>query len=202
MDHSILIATTNPGKRKEMQALLQGLPVNLILPADINIHLDVVEDGSTYAENAAIKARAFGEASRMLTLADDSGLEVDALDGQPGIYSARYAPRPHANDADRRTYLLKNLAAKPRPWSAHFHCTVAIWVPGQPMQYTEGICPGEIIPEERGDNGFGYDPIFLLPELGRSMAELSMDEKNRLSHRARAIHAALPILHTLLETKS
>jgi XTP/dITP diphosphohydrolase len=199
MDHSILIATTNPGKRKEMQALLQGLPVNLILPSDINLHIDVVEDGSTYAENAALKARAFGEASRMLTLADDSGLEVDALDGQPGIYSARYAPLPHASDADRRAYLLKNLSAKPRPWPAHFHCAVAIWVPGQPMQYAEGICPGEIIPEERGANGFGYDPIFLLPELGRSMAELSMDEKNRLSHRARAVHAALPILRAWLE---
>jgi XTP/dITP diphosphohydrolase len=201
MSHAILIATTNPGKRKEMQALLDGLPVDLVLPGDINIHLDVDENGSTYAENAALKARAFGEASQMITLADDSGLEVDALGGQPGLYSARYAPMPHASDADRRTYLLKNLSDKPRPWLAHFHCTVAIWSPGGNIQYAEGICPGEIIHEERGSNGFGYDPIFLLSDLGRTMSELNMDEKNRLSHRARAVHAALPVIRSLFEQK-
>lgn len=198
MTPSLLIATTNPGKLKEMQALLNGLDVTLVLPRDLGISLDVVEDGATYAENAALKARAYAIASGLVTLADDSGLEVEALGGQPGLHSARYSPRPHATDADRRALLLKNLAGKPHPWLAHFHCSVAVAAPGQSIQFAEGICRGEIIGQERGSNGFGYDPLFLVAGLGRTMAELSMDEKNRLSHRARAVQAAIPIIRALI----
>jgi XTP/dITP diphosphohydrolase len=198
MTPSLLIATTNPGKLKEMQALLGSLTVTLVLPRDLGIDLDVEENGATYAENAALKARAFCSASGLITLADDSGLEVDALDGQPGLHSARYLSMPGANDADRRAYLLKNLAAKPRPWQAHFHCSVALAAPGKEVQFAEGICPGEIIDEERGTNGFGYDPLFRVAGTGRTMAELSMDEKNQLSHRARAVHAAIPLIKALI----
>jgi XTP/dITP diphosphohydrolase len=195
----LLLASNNPGKLREIQALLGNLAAQLIRPVEIGLHLEVVEDGSTYAENAAIKGLAFARASGLLTLADDSGLEVEALGGQPGVHSARYAPLPHATDADRRAYLLQNLQGAPRPWKAHFHCTVVVVTPDEKIHYAEGDCPGEIIPNERGHGGFGYDPIFLVPELGRTMAELTMEEKNQLSHRARAVKAAHPILEKLLQ---
>ncbi len=177
-----------------MQSLLAGLPLQLVLPESILPDLEVAEDGSTYAENATRKALAYQKGSGMVVLADDSGLEVDALGGAPGLHSARYSPIPGANDADRRKLLLDNLAALPRPWTAHFHCTMAIATPAGELIFTEGDCPGEIIPIERGTNGFGYDPIFLLAGSDQTMAELSTSEKNQLSHRALAIQAARPIL--------
>lgn len=190
----LLIATQNRGKRKEIQALLEGSGIELIFPSEINIDLDVAETGSTYAENAALKAQAYAQASGLFTLADDSGLEVDRLDGQPGLHSARFAPQPDATDADRRSYLLKKLASQPRPWDAQFHCVVALATPKGECHFVEGTCPGEIIPHERGEHGFGYDPIFLVKSTGKTMAELSMAEKNKLSHRARAVMAARPII--------
>lgn len=190
----LLIATNNKGKVKELQELLRELNVQLVTPAEINLDLDVEEDGVTYIENATKKAIAFAQASGLISLADDSGLEVDALDGAPGLYSARYHPKPGANDADRRAYMLENLQGKPRPWKAHFHATIAIAIPGGDVKIADGDCHGEIIPEERGTGGFGYDPIFFMPELGKTMSELEMDEKNRLSHRARAVINAMPVL--------
>lgn len=190
----ILIASGNTGKLREIQAVLNDQPFSLVLPQQIGLSLDVVENGNNYAENAALKSRAYAQASGLLALADDSGLEVDVLDGAPGLHSARYHPKPGADDADRRSYLLKKLAAKPHPWSAHFHCTVAVSQPAGQTWFADGNCFGEIIPEERGHNGFGYDPIFLILELGKTMAELSMEQKNQLSHRARAVRAALPLL--------
>jgi XTP/dITP diphosphohydrolase len=193
----LLIATNNKGKVKELRDLLKDTGIELITPADINLNLDVVEDGHTYAENATKKALAFAQAGNMISLADDSGLEVDALGGAPGVYSARYSPKPGASDADRRAYLLANLKDKPRPWMAHFHATIAIATAEKTVQLAEGNCYGEIIPEERGTGGFGYDPIFLFPELCKTMAELEMEQKNRLSHRARAVMNAIPILEKL-----
>ena len=205
----ILIASQNSGKIDEIKAIFAALTpdvrgrytfvqdLELVTVYDLNIRRNVDETGQSYAENAAIKALAFYKAARMLTLADDSGLEVDVLNGAPGLYSARFSPLPDATDADRRAYLLAQLEGKPRPWTARFHCTVAIAVPDGDPLYAVGNCPGEIIPEERGSNGFGYDPIFLLPELGKTMAELSMAQKNRLSHRARAIQASLPLLEKI-----
>ncbi len=192
--HKLLIATNNKGKVKELQDLLKETGIELVTPADINIDLEVEEDGKTYKENAAKKAVAFARVSKLISLADDSGLEVDALNGAPGLYSARYHPKPGANDADRRAYLIENLMDKPRPWTAHFHATLAIAIPEQDVRIVEGNCFGEIIPQERGTGGFGYDPIFLFPELNRTMAELEMEEKNRISHRARAVMNAIPIL--------
>jgi XTP/dITP diphosphohydrolase len=195
----ILIATGNKGKLLEIQALLDDPELTLVLPAEMGLNLNVEENGATYETNAAIKAMAFACASGLLTLADDSGLEVDALGGQPGVRSARFSPLPNASDADRRQALLERLRGTKRPWTAHFHCTVALARPDGTLRFASGECRGEIIPEERGQNGFGYDPIFLFPELGRTMAELSMDEKNQISHRARAVKAARPLLLEMLE---
>ena len=193
----LLIATNNKGKVEELKDLLKDLSVELVTPAQIGLELDVTEDGHTYAENATKKAVAFAKASGLISLADDSGLEVDALDGAPGLHSARYSPKRGASDKDRRLFLLQNLRGKPLPWTARFHATIAIAIPDGESLLTEGICEGEIVPEERGTGGFGYDPIFLLPELGKTMAELSMDEKNRLSHRAKAVMKAKEILGIL-----
>jgi XTP/dITP diphosphohydrolase len=213
--NQLLIATNNQGKIRELHELLNDTGIELVTPARIQLDLDVLEDGSTYAENAAKKAAAFAQASSLISLADDSGLEVDALDGAPGLYSARYGSTngEKLSDAGRRQFLLRQLQDKPRPWIARFHATIAIAVPehlwsqaasrlivqepAPALQIFEGYCEGEIIPEERGDGGFGYDPIFLLPEPGKTMAELSTDEKNRLSHRARAVIRAKSFLHLL-----
>jgi XTP/dITP diphosphohydrolase len=190
----LLIATNNNGKVKELQELLKDIGLELLTPADIHLNLDVEEDGATYAENAAKKALAFARASGLVSLADDSGLEVDALDGAPGLHSARYHPKAGAKDADRRAYMLENLKDKPHPWTAHFHATIAIAVPDRDVQIVEGNCHGEIIAEERGSGGFGYDPIFYFPDHQKTMAEMDMDEKNRLSHRAIAVLNSIPIL--------
>ena len=213
--NNLLIATNNKGKVIELQDLLEDTGIQLVTPADIPLDLDVHEDGSTYAENAAKKATAFAQASGLISLADDSGLEVDALEGAPGLYSARYGSTngEKLSDAGRRQFLLQKLKDKPRPWTARFHATIAIAIPeslwsqaarrlrvqelAPGLQMFEGYCPDEIIPEERDSGGFGYDPIFLLPEQGKTMAELSKDEKNRLSHRARAVMNAKEFLNTL-----
>jgi XTP/dITP diphosphohydrolase len=192
--HNLLLATNNKGKVAEIKALLDRTGLILLTPAELGLALDIPEDGQTYAENASKKAAAYSQASGMIALADDSGLEVDALDGQPGMHSHRFCPLPNATDADRRKYLLEKLQGSRRPWTARFRATVAVALPSGEVRLATGECEGEIIPEERGMNGFGYDPIFFIPELGRTMAELEMDEKNRLSHRARAVQNAFPIL--------
>lgn len=194
----LMIATNNPGKIKEYRALLNRPELELVTPPDIGLELEAAETGSSYAENAAIKAQAFWDACGMITLADDSGLEVDALDGAPGLHSARFVQRAGANDADRREKLVRDLQGKARPWRARFRCVIAlVGSPGE-VNYAEGICEGEIVPNQRGENGFGYDPIFLLPEIGKTMAELSMAEKNLLSHRARAVQAGIPLIDEFL----
>jgi XTP/dITP diphosphohydrolase len=200
LQNRLLIATNNPGKVKEFRQLLQKLEnVTLFTPKEINLFISVKESGSTYAENAALKAHSFADASSMPALADDSGLEVDALDGAPGLFSARYSVKPGANDADRRAFLLANLAHLPLPWTARFRAMLAFALPEEEeVILYEGICEGEIIPEERGDNGFGYDPIFYIPTKGLTMAQLSDQEKNLISHRGRAAQAALPTLQKLL----
>jgi XTP/dITP diphosphohydrolase len=201
---TLLIATTNPGKLEEFFPLLKNLAMKLITPNDLGLNLHIDENGVSYADNAALKARAYCHASGLITLADDSGLEVAALDGAPGLFSARYCPEPGASDASRRAALLKNLQGLPRPWKAEFHAAVAIAIPptnpnnATKIETIEGLCCGEIVPHEKGSNGFGYDPIFYFPGLNRTMAELTMEEKNRVSHRARAIHSAMPFLKSLM----
>lgn len=189
----LLIATNNKGKAEEIQAVLRDLDIELVLPEDIGLKFGVEEDGQTYAENATKKALAFSQASGLTSLADDTGLEVEALNGKPGLHSNRFGPEPYT-DASRRNYLLQQLYGKTRPWAARFRATVAIASLGRVVELVEGICPGKIISEERGTGGFGYDSIFLLKGINKTMAELGMDEKNRLSHRGQALRKAIPIL--------
>jgi len=198
MAKTILIASTNIGKQAEIFALLEKENISLRTPQDLSISLKVEEIGSTYAENARIKADAFHGASGLPALADDSGLEVDVLDGAPGIFSARFLRKPGASDADRRSLLISKLITTPRPWVARFVCTMALALPDGNFLYSNGICMGEIIPEERGDNGFGYDPIFLCDGTKHTMAELSMPEKNRISHRAKAAEGILPFIQSAI----
>lgn len=193
----LLLATNNKGKIREIKEILADLPLDLLTPADLGLALEVAEDGHTYAENAARKAAAFAAASGLPSLADDSGLEVDALGGRPGLHSNRFGPQP-STEASRRRYLLEQLQGRPRPWTARFRATIAIAVPGMDVRFSSGECEGEIIPAERGTGGFGYDPLFLLPNLGKTMAELDAKDKNRLSHRARALQNAIPILKEVL----
>jgi XTP/dITP diphosphohydrolase len=199
--NKLLIATNNQGKIKEFHELLTGMDVELLTPSQIGLNLDVVEDGKTYAENATKKVIAFANASGLISLADDSGLEVDALNGAPGLYSARYGSIDgnKLSDSERRKYLLSKLMDKPRPWTARFRAVIAI-AKDNDIQLFEGICEGEIIPEERGAGGFGYDPIFFLPAPGKTMAELPAEEKNRLSHRARAAMKAKRFLEELIRS--
>ncbi len=188
----LLLASTNPGKVREYHDLLGDLPLELVTPAEVGLVGEVEESGDTYEENARRKACTLARRSGLITLADDSGLEVDALDGAPGPRSHRY----HAgSDAERCRFLLRRLEGfPPERRSARFRCVIAIATPEGEVYTVEGVCPGQIADEPRGEGGFGYDPVFLLPELHRTMAELSPEEKNRLSHRARAVCQARPIL--------
>lgn len=199
----VLVASTNPGKLREFTELLQGLPARLVTPRDLGLSLEVEETGATYAANAALKAEAFARAAGLVTVGDDSGLEVAALGGAPGVFSARSAG-PGASDADRRRKLLGELAAVPSPRPARFVAALAVARPapgaaGPDVRLFEGVCPGEIALEERGSGGFGYDPVFYLPEFGLTLAELPPEVKNRVSHRARAVAAARHYLLRVLQ---
>lgn len=197
MTKQLLIATTNLGKRKEIFDLLKTLPYKLVTPDDISLDMEVEENGTTYLGNARLKAQAYCRVSQLPTLADDTGLEVAALNGQPGLRSARFSSQPGATDSDRRQLLLSKLKGIPQPWNARFVCAVVLVLPNGKKYSYEDACTGEIIPTERGSEGFGYDPIFLFPQEGKTMAELTLDEKNRISHRAKAIQGILPILKDL-----
>jgi len=191
----ILIATTNPGKQTEILSLFKDQPFQLVFPRELGITTEVEETGLTYAENAILKAETLCRLSGMVTLADDTGLEVDALDGRPGLHSARYVPISGATDADRRARLLQELAGKPAPWTARFVCVVALAAPGKPSQCFEGEIKGEMTKQESGEHGFGYDRIFWIPTVQRTLADLDMTEKNRVSHRALAVRQAINYLN-------
>lgn len=190
----LLIATNNPGKLREYRGLLAGQRWELTWPKQEGMDLVVEETGSTYQENALLKAQAYAQASRLVALADDSGLEVEALGGEPGPYAARYAG-VGASDQERIRYLLEKLAGVPLDQRrATFRCIIAVASPSGRVEYCQGECRGLIALEPRGEDGFGYDPIFYLPELAKTMAELFFEEKNRVSHRGQAARAALPLL--------
>jgi XTP/dITP diphosphohydrolase len=192
---TLLVATNNPGKIREFRELLADLPVAITFPRECGLILEVAETGQTFEENARIKATAYWEATGFLTLADDSGLEVDALGGAPGVWSARYAGA-HASDSDRVRKLLSALTDV--PWgerTARFRCVVAISTPGGSILTAEGTCEGEIGLAPKGEHGFGYDPILVVRgQGGLTMAELAPGLKNLISHRARALMAAREIL--------
>ena len=196
----LLLATNNPGKVREYKELFRDLPYEVVTLAEQGITVEVDEVGDSLEENARLKASALVTESRILTLADDSGLEVDALGGEPGPLSARYAGKG-ASDEDRVGYLLSKL--QDVPWSertARFRCVVALALPGGDVEFCRGECPGIIALEPCGEQGFGYDPIFYLPELGKTMAELSLAEKNRVSHRGRAAREAYRVLARLKDS--
>jgi XTP/dITP diphosphohydrolase len=184
-----LIATGNPAKVREFLSLLVDSGITALFPGDVGLHLEVEETGLTYMENALTKARAYSAASGLPALADDSGLEVDALNGAPGVHSARYGG-PDLTDEDRTALILSELRNVPHgDRKARYCCALALTLPDGRVWRTEGFCKGVIASSQRGTGGFGYDPIFLLPEIGVTMAELSDKQKNSLSHRARAVHA-------------
>lgn len=186
----LLLATTNKGKIREYATLLGGLPVEVVTLAEVGIEADVKETGATIAENAVLKATEYARRSGLLTLADDSGLEVDALGGEPGPRSARYAGQG-VSDEERNRFLLKKLERVPgERRTARFRCVIAVATPEGGVRTAEGTCEGIVAREPRGSNGFGYDPIFSIPSLGRHMAELALDQKNRVSHRGKAMAAA------------
>ncbi len=198
MTTRLLIATLNRNKLNEYRELLAGLPFELVTLDDVGIREDVEENGTTFAENARIKANEYSRQSGLLTLADDSGLEVDALGGEPGVRSKRYAGE-NASDADRIVYLLDKLRDVPRGnRRARFRCAIAIAGPRGKVLEADGTCEGEIIFEPRGTHGFGYDPIFYFPDLGATLAELPMEKKNQVSHRARAAQAIKKMLKEAL----
>jgi XTP/dITP diphosphohydrolase len=201
----ILVATSNPGKVREYEELLASLsvPLEITFPAQEGLFMEAEESGESFEENARIKALAFSRASGLLTLADDSGLEVDALDGAPGVRSARYAG-PDASDTDRYRKLLEALReVGPGKRGARFRCVVALAQPDGAVYTATGTCEGHIAFAPRGAHGFGYDPVFVVEGYGgQTMAELAPDEKNRISHRARAVMAARPVLTQLLTNDS
>ncbi len=193
----LLLATNNQGKVHEYKDLLQGIRLEIVTPDQVGLHLNVAETGSTFAENACLKAVAFSQASGLLTLADDSGLEVDALNGEPGVLSSRYAGE-NATDEDKINYLLARL--QDVPWekrTAHFRCIIALAFPDGKVEFCSGECYGIILREAQGHGGFGYDPVFYFPELKQTLAEIPMEVKNRISHRARAAQEAFKILNKL-----
>ena len=202
---SIVIATTNEGKLNELRALLGDLPLQLLSVTDVLGDKPAIsEDGTTFDQNALVKARTISQATSLYALADDSGLEVDALGGRPGVRSARFA-HERATDAENNAALLRELEeVGDDARSARFRCVLALanpWAPDH-VETVEGSCEGFIARAPRGSAGFGYDPLFIVPELGdRVMAELSEDEKNSVSHRARAVRALRPVLTRLIEER-
>ncbi len=194
MHRRLLLATNNAGKVREYRYLLKGIPFDIVTPLELGIDVKIEETGKTFQENARLKACAAASASGLLSLADDSGLEVEALGGEPGVHSARYAGEA-ASDSDRISYLLSRI--KNVPWekrTAHFRCVIALCQPDGKVVFCEGECSGLIVFGPKGEHGFGYDPIFYLPEFGKTMAELSLEEKSRVSHRGRATIKARDIL--------
>jgi len=185
MDNIIVLATSNANKLKEFRELLKDAPVAIKSLADFGPMPEPVEDGATFDDNAYKKALHYAKVLGLPCLADDSGLAVDALDGRPGVYSARYSG-PGATDWSNCDKLLAEMEGQTNR-SAHFVCVLSLATPGGPALTWEGRCDGELLTERRGEAGFGYDPLFYYPELGKTFAELSMEEKSRVSHRGRAM---------------
>ncbi len=194
----ILIATTNAGKLREVRQVLADLPVELRSLADLPELPEAVEDGDTFEANARLKVQHYAKLTGLWTLADDSGLEVDALDGAPGVHSARYAG-PTRNDRANNAKLIEALEdVPPQRRTARFHCAVALASPIEVIGVVHATVEGLIINEPRGQNGFGYDPHFLLPEFNQTAAEMPPEQKNRISHRGQALRRIVPVIRDRL----
>jgi XTP/dITP diphosphohydrolase len=186
MPTPIVVATTNPGKLREIQALLDGAPVRLLTLADFPALPEPEETGATFAENAELKARAYATMTGLPTVAEDSGLEIDALGGEPGIHSARY---PGETYPDKFANLYARLASTPQPWTARFVCELAYVVDDDVRFTARGTVEGEIARQPRGDAGFGYDPIFFYPPYGQTLGEVAGEKKLAVVHRGQAFRA-------------
>lgn len=198
----LLIATNNLHKLAEYKEIFAGLPLTLTSLRGEGIGLDPEETGATFEDNAIIKALAFAQASDLLTLADDSGLEVDALGGEPGVYSARYENTAKDAHVERYQIVLEKLAAKQIPWAeraARFRCVVALATKTGLIGLAEGTVEGVIAYEARGEHGFGYDPIFFVPDFNQTLAQLPPAQKHSVSHRGRAARAAIPLISDYLK---
>lgn len=194
----VVIATKNKGKAKDFEALFTPLGFEVVTMFDVAPDMEIEETGTTFEENAVLKAETLAKALNMIVIADDSGLVVDALDGAPGVYSARYAG-DHDDEANI-VKVLENLAGVPEEKrTARFMCALAIAGPEMDTTTVFGTCEGVILEEKRGTNGFGYDPIFFVPEQGRAMAELTPEEKGAISHRGNAIRKLADALPALLK---
>ena len=187
MAEKFVLATHNPGKLKEMREILGGLGVEVVSPGDLGITVDVEETGATFAENAMLKAKAVCKAANLPAIADDSGLCVDALNGGPGVYSARYGGG-ELDDRGRCMLLLSSMRGQPTR-AAHFACAIACAFPSGRTLTAEGRCDGTIAFAPMGENGFGYDPVFFVPEKAKTFAQLTDGEKNEISHRGKALAA-------------
>lgn len=197
----LLVATTNRGKVDEYRSLLSGLGLELVTLDQTDIRQEAEENYNTFTENACSKARFYAGLSGLLTLADDSGLEIDALGGEPGVKSSRYAG-DNATDADRIRFLLNKLKdVPPEKRQARFKCVIAIASPDGHVEAVSGECEGLIALEPRGENGFGYDPIFYLPQYGKTIAEMDPELKNEISHRGRAARKVREVLARMLTEK-
>ncbi|TWT26302.1 XTP/dITP diphosphatase [Planomicrobium sp. CPCC 101110] len=183
----VIIATQNKGKAKDFETLLSPLGYQVLTLRDVAEELDIEETGATFEENAIIKAEAVASALQTPVIADDSGLEIDALNGEPGVYSARYAGGVKSDEANIDKVLDKLGGVPEEERTARFRCVLAVAAPDQKTVTVSGSCEGRIWSERRGENGFGYDPIFYVPALGKTMAELSPEEKAAISHRGNAI---------------
>ena len=193
----LVLATRNIHKTKEIRAFLDGLGHRILTLEDFPSMPEVVEDGDSYEANAMKKAKTVAEHTGKMALADDTGLEVDALQGQPGLYSARFAGE-EVTYADNRQKLLSLMKDVPFPKrTARFRCVIVLAMPGGKTRTAEGMVEGTITQEERGEGGFGYDPVFYLPALGKSLAQLTFEEKNRVSHRAKALEKIREILKSV-----
>jgi len=192
----IVVATKNPGKIAEIQEILEDIPCEVFPVSEVYSEFQVEEDGQTYAENAVKKAKAAAVRTRIIAIADDSGLEVDALEGAPGIYSARFGGK-HLSQSEKNKLLLHQLQGIANR-SARFRCVIAVVSPEGKVKTTEGVCEGVIGAEERGAEGFGFDPVFIVPEYGKTMAELGSIIKNTISHRAKALSNLRGILPEFL----
>ena len=192
----VVLATEEPGKLREMGDILRGLGVEVVSPADVGCHVEVEETGATFAETAMLKAKAVCAASGLPAIADDSGLCVDALGGAPGVYSARYGGEG-LDDAGRYRLLLSNLRGQPTR-AAHFACAIACAFPNGDTLTAEGRCDGAIAYAPMGEGGFGYDPVFLVPEKAKTFGQLTAEEKSAISHRGRALQAFAAKLETYL----
>lgn len=194
MKNTVVFATSNPGKMREVREILKDLNAEVLSMKDAGIEMEIEENGATFEENSIIKAKAVWERTGGIVLADDSGLEIDYLNGEPGVYSARYMGEDTSYEIKNQNLIQRLDGAREEERTARFACVIAAVLPDGKVMTTRGTMEGVIAHEPAGDGGFGYDPILMLPEYGKTSAEITMEEKNKISHRGKALEAMKELL--------